>query len=212
MTAQRVLVVAPHPDDESIGCGGMIALHRDAGDDVAVVFLTSGERGIPGMAPHDVIAVREAEARAAARLLSVAHVDFLRQPDHALAGHVRAAAAALAPVLAARAPTLVYLPHALEAHPDHRAALPIVRRALASPAAQGARPELCAYEVWTPMPEYGWSVDVGAVMARKLRAVRCHASQLAGFRYDRAVRGLNAYRGELAARCRYAEVFRSEPA
>jgi hypothetical protein len=49
--------------------------------------------------------------------------------------------------------------------------------------------------------------DVTDVMARKLRAVRCYASQLGHFGYDRAVRGLNAYRGALAARTRYAEVF-----
>ena len=48
------------------------------------------------------------------------------------------------------------------------------------------------------------------MMRRKLRAVRCHASQVGHFRYDRAVRGLNRYRGALAARCAYAEVFRHE--
>jgi LmbE family N-acetylglucosaminyl deacetylase len=44
-------------------------------------------------------------------------------------------------------------------------------------------------------------------MPRKLRALRAHASQLGEFDYERAVRGLNAFRGELAARTRYAEVF-----
>jgi hypothetical protein len=50
--------------------------------------------------------------------------------------------------------------------------------------------------------------DITPVMARKLRAARCYRSQLAGLHYDRAVRGLNQYRGALAARRRYAEVFR----
>jgi LmbE family N-acetylglucosaminyl deacetylase len=52
--------------------------------------------------------------------------------------------------------------------------------------------------------------DVSAVMGRKMRAVRCYRSQIGHFRYDRAVRGLNQYRGALAARRRYAEVFRHE--
>ena len=57
------------------------------------------------------------------------------------------------------------------------------------------------------MTTYGWAEDITPFMRTKLRAVRCYRSQLAGFRYDRAVRGLNQYRGCLAARCDYAEVF-----
>jgi hypothetical protein len=61
--------------------------------------------------------------------------------------------------------------------------------------------------VWSPLGRYDWVEDVGAVMARKLRAVRCYRSQLRVFRYDAAVRGLNRYRGVLGAGSRYAEAF-----
>jgi LmbE family N-acetylglucosaminyl deacetylase len=50
-------------------------------------------------------------------------------------------------------------------------------------------------------------VDITAVMVRKLRAIRQYRSQLSQIRYDRAVRGLNQYRGIVAARSRFAEVF-----
>jgi LmbE family N-acetylglucosaminyl deacetylase len=65
--------------------------------------------------------------------------------------------------------------------------------------------------VWTPLPAHDHVEDVTPAMTRKLRAVRCYASQLGHFRYDLAVRGLNQYRGRLAARTRFAEVFQEQP-
>ena len=200
-----VLVIAPHPDDESIGCGGALALHAARGERVAVAFLTSGELGLRELPPAEAWRVREREAERAADVLGIAALRFLRQPDWYLGDAVPAAAAALRPVLDAERPHTVYVPHEEEWHPDHRAALPILERALAGD--QRATVALRRYEVWTPLATCDHLEDVSATMVRKLRAVRCYASQLASFRYDRAVRGLNAFRGELGARCDYAEGF-----
>lgn len=203
--ASRVLVIAPHPDDEAIGCGGMICAHRRASDSVHVVFMTSGERGIEGRPADEVRTIREAEAAAAAKVLDLTGVDFLRLADQGLAGSVELAASRLRSVIEKVKPRYIYLPHTGENHPDHAAILPIVSAAL-----KGMKDgvELRGYEVWTPMAEYTWPEDVTRYMSDKLRAVRCYRSQLAVFRYDRAVRGLNQYRGSLAARCGYAEVFK----
>ncbi len=205
---ETVLVIAPHPDDEAIGCGGMICLHRRRRDRVNVVFLTSGERGVNGTPRKVAAVIREAEARRAARVLGIEEIDFLRLPDLRLAENVELAAASLRPILTRQRPSIVYLPHAAESHPDHGAALPAVRTALSGLPRRVARgAELRTYEVWSPMSRYGWVEDITAVMARKLRAVRCHRSQLHSFRYDHAVRGLNLYRGVMGAGSRYAEAF-----
>ena len=113
----------------------------------------------------------------------------------------------LRPILEREVPQSIYLPHPLECHPDHKAALPIVRAALDGCA--GAAPALRCYEVWTPLAQYDHVEDITTVMTRKLRALRAHRSQLAEFDYVRAVRGLNVYRGALAGKCRYAEVFQT---
>jgi LmbE family N-acetylglucosaminyl deacetylase len=201
----NVLVIAPHPDDEAIGCGGSICLHAGRGDRVTAVFLTSGELGLKHLPCEEARRVRESEAEAAAEVLGLAALTFLRLPDWYVGDRLGEAAAALARVLTREAPGCVYLPHAGEWHPDHRASLPAVRAALR--AIGLVPPTLLAYEVWTPLAEHDDGEDITSVLSRKLAAVRCHRSQVAQLRYDRAVRGLNQFRGAAAWGCRYAEVF-----
>jgi N-acetylglucosamine malate deacetylase 1 len=201
---ENVLVISPHPDDEAIGCGGTICHHVMRGDRVTVTFLTSGELGIKELAREEVWRVRETEARQSAAVLGVDEIDFLRLPDWYVGELVEEAATALRPILARESPTIIYLPHPEEWHPDHRASLLIVRTALE---AFEAVPRVMAYEFWTPLQAYDHVEDITDTIARKLRAVRCYRSQLGEFQYDLAVRGLNQYRGVTAAKCRYAEVF-----
>jgi len=203
----NILVLAPHPDDESIGCGGTLCRHAAKGDRVVAVFLTSGELGLKHLPREQAWAIREREAKAAAKILGLAGVEFLRQPDWSLGDHVGEAARALRPILKREAPGIIYLPHPNDWHPDHRTALRVLRAALRR--CQVPAPELRGYEVWTPLSEHDRVEDITAVMPRKLRAIRAHRSQLGEFNYERAVRGLSQFRGELAAKCRYAEVFQA---
>jgi N-acetylglucosamine malate deacetylase 1 len=200
----NVLCVAPHPDDECIGCGGALVLHARHGDRVEVVFLTSGELGLKTLKREDAWATREAEARRACRILKVSKLHFLRQPDWFLGDHIAAATESLKPVVNEFKPDLVYLPHALEWHPDHQATMPIVRAALAG---RNPQPVLRAYEIWTPMAEHTHVENITAAMQVKVRALRQHLSQIGDWDYVRAVRGLNTFRGVMTGRCRYAEVF-----
>jgi LmbE family N-acetylglucosaminyl deacetylase len=203
----NVLVIAPHPDDESIGCGGVICKHADRGDRVIAVFLTSGELGLKQLQREKAWSTRENEARNAANILGIADVIFLRGPDWTLAKKIKKVAVELRGVLKREKPELIYLPHPREWHPDHAAAIRVLRAALTN--ASKSAPKLRGYEVWTPLTEFNHLEDISAVMPRKLRAVRAHRSQLAQIDYAAAARGLNAYRGALSGKCRYAEVFQT---
>ena len=205
----NILAVAPHPDDESIGCGGTLRRHVERGDRVVAVFLTSGELGIESLPPAEARAIREEEAAEAAEILGLAAIEFLRLPDWFLGDDIPRAAVALAPILQREHPGILYAPHLGETHPDHRASIPIVRAALSLAPVPALA--LRTYEIWTPLAVYEEVEDITETMAHKLRAIRRYHSQLASFRYDRAVRGLGAYRGALAAKCEYAEVFGSGP-
>ena len=202
----NVLVIAPHPDDESIGCGGTICLHADRGDRVAAVFLTSGEKGLTDLSQEDARRIRERESEDAAAILGIASVTFLRRPDKHLEQDTLHAAEALKPILQREKPEVIYLTHERDFHPDHRACVSIVQAALR--ASGIATPALLSYEVLTPLTEYDRAEDISAVIRRKLKAVCAHRSQVRQFRYDRALLAMNRFRGVVARAGRYAEVFR----
>jgi len=200
----NVLVVAPHPDDEAIGCGGAICLHAERGDKVSVIFLTSGELGLRHLPPSDARRIREAEAEEAATILGVTSTGFLRQPDWFLNDRIDQTRRLVDAEVARTSPDLIYSPHGGEWHPDHQAASTIAA-GLAVVAHGDVK--VWGYEVWTPLATFEAIENISSVMARKLQAVRAYGSQLDEFRYDRAVEGLNQYRGALAAHVDFAEVF-----
>ena len=205
----RVLVISPHPDDEAIGCAGALCEHIAAGDEVRVVFLSSGEAGGHGAGRAETRVRRESEAAAAADVLGIAAIDFWRLPD----GKLRADAALVAQ-LAGRlrewTPQTLYTTHPGEAHPDHRVAPRALRRALAASGISGISGcEVWHFEVWTPLATMDRIVDISPWMETKLRAVRAYASQCEVLRFDDAVAGLNRWRGEMHSwpGGDYAEVF-----
>jgi len=199
----NVLVVAPHPDDESIGCGGTICLHADRGDRVAAVFLTSGEMGLTDLSEDDARRMRERESEDAAAILGISSVTFLRRPDQHLEQDTVQAAQALKPILEREKPEIIYLPHERDFHQDHRASVSIVQKAVG--ASGIATPALLSYEVLTPLSEYDRAEDISTVIQRKLKAVCAHRSQVRQFRYDRALRAMNRFRGVVAGVRRHPE-------
>lgn len=207
--AGRIAVLAPHMDDEVIGCGGTLALHVAAGADVTVVFLTDGSQGRAGSRSSEAVrltAVRKQEAQRALRELGVTKLVFLDGEDGALAtGAERAVVDGLRDALAAARPDIVYLPFFLEEHPDHRAASVLLGRAVSGTTLSF---QCHAYEVWTPLfPNCLVRIDTS--IDAKRRALEHYQSQLAEADYLHTAIGLNAYRSSalLDGSCRFAEAF-----
>ena len=204
LTGKRVLVVAPHPDDDIIGCGGALIRHVQAGDPVRVVFLTRGDKGdFAGRFGDEYPAVREAEARDAAQLIGVHDLEFLPYRDR----EVRADAPLvqdLAAALKAHNAGLVYGPSPTEVHPDHRAAA----QALWTAATQPDLPvQVAFYETSVPLKPTVL-VDISDVMELKMEALHRHRSQLMDMNWSDRVRGLNRFRTiTLIGQAEYAEAF-----
>jgi LmbE family N-acetylglucosaminyl deacetylase len=185
-----VLVVAPHPDDEVLGCGGSIANHADRGHRVHVLYLSSGEHGGPTLPPEECGAVREQEAAAAAAVLGVPaeQLHFLRLPDGAIDARDLVHVGTVISLLRALRPSLVYLPHPGEVSFDHRDAFELCWRAAGMASSRNFPehgitpwwvPTILGYEVWTPIAEPQYTCDITALIDRKTRALACYQSQRA---------------------------------
>ncbi|MEO6325022.1 MAG: PIG-L family deacetylase [Thermoanaerobaculia bacterium] len=115
---QRVLVVAPHPDDETAGCGGTLMAHVAAGDEVHALFVTDGRRSRAlGLAPDEMAARRRDEARGAVGALGLSGHTWLglREGEWELAQ----GQPLLSGSLKAFRPDVVYAPSRFDFHPEH---------------------------------------------------------------------------------------------
>jgi LmbE family N-acetylglucosaminyl deacetylase len=209
-----IVVIAPHMDDEVIGCGGTLARHVAKGANVTVIFLTDGRHGgsIPGddMNSHapqrgEALAeVRKAEARCALAELGIKDFIFLDAVDCQVMETTAALGGRLREHLLQIRPDLVYLPFFLEEHPDHRAASLVLREAI-----QGTdlRFRCHGYEVWTPLFP-NCLVNIDETIELKMKSIAQYKSQLAETDYLHTALGLNAYRSSaLLGNCRFAEAY-----
>lgn len=205
MWGHRVLVLAPHPDDESLGCGGTLIQHRQHDDPVKIVFLTDGAQGATAAnyTPEAYVALREEEAQQACRILGITEFEFWRIPDRACQPNedVRTR---MAQLLETYRPTLVYVPSPHEFHPDHRGAARLFWETLQQSRFQV---EVAFYEINRPF-KVNTLVDISAVVEQKRRACNTYQSQLEHLPYTELALSLNRFRSlTVSASCTYAEGF-----
>lgn len=204
LPGHHLLVLAPHPDDEVLGCGGLIAATLQQGAAVTVVVASDG-------AAAGDVGVREAESRAAALVLAAAApgpaLHFWRLPDRGLS-EVPGLVARLQHLLATTQADTVVLPSPFEVHPDHRALCLAALHALGTTARP---PGAWFYEVGQAlMPDL--LVDITPQLQRKREALRCFASQLALQAYDEQLLALNRFRAyTLGPEVSHAEAYQHVP-
>lgn len=212
----RVLIVAPHPDDEVLGVGGTALTHLAAGDAVHVVICTRGEASRFGAAQVERV---QAEARAAHEFLGVTGSTFLDLPaarlDTVPGTDINEA---IGGVLAEVQPTILYVPHPGDVHRDHQLVFQSVM-VCCRPIVGGAVRRIYAYETvsetdWyaapiTPAFVPNVFVDISAHIERKLAAFSLYASQIKPAPDQRsidALRALSVTRGH-AMGMTHAEAF-----
>jgi LmbE family N-acetylglucosaminyl deacetylase len=170
--ADRALVLAPHPDDETIGCGGCVALLAEEGTDVRVLAASSGEASTasPSRSARKTAQSRASDLEAACSILGATVEDVLALPDGDLSNHEDAIALSIGNVLARFRPDVVFVPWPLDDHPDHLA----VCRALAASTGLQASTKIWCYEVWSALTP-NRMVDISPWWDQKNAALQAHA-------------------------------------
>ena len=204
----RAMVIMAHPDDPEFFCGGTIAEWCAAGAEVTYLILTNGNKGSddPEMTPEKLAAVRREEQQAAADVLGVKRVLYLDEPDGELQPTLTLRKRVVAEIrrykplaIIAPDPTRYFYTDYIN-HADHRAAgvvaidavFPAARNRMYHPELldEGLEPHTVkdVYLVGPEQPDR-W-IDISEVFATKLKAIRCHRSQIRDDeRMERRVRG-----------------------
>jgi len=172
----KVVCVGGHPDDPESGCGGTLAKLAAAGHNVSIIYLTSGEAGIPGTTHAAAAAIRTKEATAACALLNAKPI-FAGQIDgdsivnnewvNKLQGLIRG-----------EKPDIVFTHWPLDSHKDHQAASLLTQQVWVR---EGKRFDLYFFEVCTGSQTMGFKpnvyIDISNFQELKRKAVFCHTSQ-----------------------------------
>ena len=195
----RALVLSPHQDDETIGCGLLMAEKAKRGIPVAVVVATDGQAGwfspTPRPAPNDIAGIRQGEWHRALDILAVDRADRfeLGFPDGGLSDQEQELTDRIRELLRHVRPSQVFVTRSGDPHPDHRVLSLAVRRAVtqvygpdsfvpdgrpasySSPSSIGPRPQVFTYRVYPGeglWPEGRPSrVGVGRAVLQVLRSV-----------------------------------------
>lgn len=212
----KVLVIAPHPDDEILGVGGTIAKHTDHGDEVTICIVTKG--CAPLFSLESVEKVR-GECREADKFLGVKETVFLDFPAAMLEKIPRHELNdAFVRLVQDLRPETVYIPHRGDMQLDHKMVVDALMVAL-RPKYKHKVNRILAYET---MSETGWDIpnsanefiptaynDISRFLERKLEALKFFRSQLSEYpdaRSIEAVKALALYRGAMI-NMRAAEAF-----
>lgn len=193
----KILVVSPHPDDETIGCGGVILKYAPNCD---VVLLTDGSKGISPRWNKDTIVDKRAEEFAQAmNILRVNQVIKINIPDKS----VKKAYRTIKREINLRQYDYILVPNKNEKHIDHKYAYRHIKKLFHH---QHAKGKLVEYEVWTPLRTINCSIDITDVFDSKKLAICSYTSQLDIYNYSAMCEGLSLYRGA-CSKVKYAESF-----
>jgi len=196
----KVLVIAPHMDDEVLGCGGTIIRHVDSGDHVTVCIVAN--RAYNHKYDQNLIEREKDCCKKAKEILSYQDLIFLDLYDEKLDQSQIDIIIPLEKVVTKCKPEVVYAPHRGDLNQDHRAVFEAARvvcrpnaghrvttlRAFEVPSSTDQVPEVLE---WPFLPNY--YVNVKSTLGEKIEAMACYSKESKPFPHPRSAEGLRVY-------------------
>jgi N-acetylglucosamine malate deacetylase 1 len=173
---QQVLVVAPHPDDEAIGCAGTVLLHAQSRDRVCIAIATDGGRSRAITDRNQMCRQRRREADEAARLMQVDRLEWIGLPEGEW--NTPELQQALTALIEQIRPDIIYAPSRIDFHPEHLRVAHALALALGgSPSTHDMRVRL--YQIQVPLNPLLTNLvaDVSGVKSASEAALRAYVSQ-----------------------------------
>lgn len=180
LSGKRVLILAPHVDDETIGLGGTIAKHVQQGDYVACVYMTDGAKSVSNLSRDSLVAQRKKEAFTVKRLLGINELHFLNLPDGGVENN-NEVILKLMKIIGELNPEVIYSPTLVDCHVDHIATTKTLADILKKH--PSLIPTVRLYEVNCPIPpdEINYIVDISCFYNKKNEALAVFTSQAIDF-------------------------------
>lgn len=195
---QKCLCLCPHPDDESIGMGGVLSLYNNLFE---VILLTDGRKGVKDLSTEEVVKTREEEFKNALKVANIREYSLLGIEDKKLLEGFDAIKK-----IDFEKYDYIFVPNIIDQHPDHKAVSLLLKKALESGAKIKPDLKICFYEVWSTLGLVNGFVDISEVIESKKAMINCYKSQTAQKDYEYHALGLNQYRGMLKDK-KYVEAF-----
>jgi len=186
----KVLILAPHPDDEVFGCGGAIMRHLMQGNEVSVIIATDGYAAViheSEKAKQNYISNRYQESQNAAIILGYENLEMWHFPDRELKYNKSTVQLAIETISKNQA-TLIYAPSIFEIHPDH-----FNLAQIAIDAVIATQTNLMMYEIGVPLHP-NFLLDITDLKDCKHQAMECFSSQTQLNDYINIIESLNIYR------------------
>ena len=193
----KCLCLSPHPDDESIGMGGLLALYPKQFD---VILLTDGKKGAKDFSETETIKIRAEEFKNSMTTAGIEKYSLLNIPDKKLLDSFD-----LFKNIDLSSYDYIFLPNIIDQHPDHKAVSILLNKLLTSTKTKSDL-KICFYEVWSTLGFVNAFVDISDVIETKKAMINCYKSQTAQKNYEYHALGLNQYRGMFKDK-KYVEAF-----
>ena len=175
---QHILVIAPHPDDEAIGCAGTLIRHKRGGDEVCVAYITDGRQSRAlGLDAQEMVRRRRQEAEAGAKALDIDRFEWFGFPEGEwTVGQLQPRLQAL---IKEFVPHIIYAPSRIDFHPEHQKVAYALAQLLSIEPVESPTIQIRIYQIHVPLTPSltNLVVDTSAVATESAAVLSVYVTQ-----------------------------------